>query len=558
MGSLQPIDPATWNLAAARHLLNRAGFGVPHSLTEQLAGMTPEAAVDYLISYESVPFSFPDPDFLVAAMDNKERAAQRKGLTEDERRELQQKWQREERQAVQALRGWWIQRMRTTPRPLEEKMTLFWHGHFATSAQKVKSSEHNYALNTVFRTHSTGNFKTLVTEVGQSLAMLRYLDNDRSTKTKPNENWARELMELFTLGQGKYTEDDIKQLARAFTGWSSDGKDFRFNLQNHDTGTKTFLGHTGDFDGWEAIDVLFQQDALATFICGKLWRFFGSETMDTAVVASLAETFRASNYELKPVLRTLFLSEAFYADEIRATQIKSPTHLVVKLTHDLHLDTVPPTAMAQATASLGQDILHPPNVKGWDGNAAWINANTLLLRYNLPDTLLSAAARGQNQMMAGGGDAMMMAGQESTMMADGETKKWEKKKTDDNGIAATVREKLKSVSKEERQAKLKIFRTGNPAQRKALLLELGIEPPKERNMLQEAIESMSFTTAVECVNQIAQSLLDVPISDEQRNTLLAVLEAPEPGMPVTPQDLPVEKQKQLLHMLTSMAEYQLC
>ncbi len=561
MGSIQPIDASAWNLAAARHLLNRAGFGAPLALAQQLATMTPDAAVDYLVNYEGVDFNFPEPDFLVAAKTGKERQIERKGLNDEERRELQQKWQREERQAVQELRNWWLQRMRTTPRPLEEKMTLFWHGHFATSAQKVKSSAHNYGLNAVFRNQATGNFKTLVTEVGQSPAMLRYLDNDRSTKAKPNENWARELMELFTLGQGQYTEDDIKQLARAFTGWSSNGQDYVFNLQNHDMGTKTFLGHTGDYDGWEAIDVLFQQEALPKFITTKLWHYFGSEETDAEVVAALSNTFRDSNFELKPVLRQLFLSQAFYADDIRATQIKSPTQLVIKLTHDLQLNTVPPTAMVQAAASLGQNILHPPNVKGWDGNQAWINANTLLLRYNLPENLLSAAARGQNQMMVGGGDAMMMAGQdESTMMASAEAKGWKKgeKGGADDAIRTQVREKMKTLPKEERQAKVKILRTGNPAQKKALLLELGIEPPKERNMLQETVEALSFSTAGECVDQLAHLLLDVPISAEQKNTLLAVLEAADAGAPVTPKELSVEKQQQVFHILTSMAEYQLC
>ncbi len=557
MGSLKPIDPAVWNLSAARHLLNRAGFGVPHALAQQLAGMSPEAAVDYMVHFETIPFAFPEPDFLVSALTNKERSAQRKGLSEEERRELNQKWQREERKAVQTLRGWWLQRMRTTPRPLEEKMALFWHGHFATSAQKVKSSEHNFELNETFRTQGTGNFKTLVTEVGQSRAMLRYLDNDRSTKKKPNENWARELMELFTLGQGQYTEDDIKQLARAFTGWSSDGREFRFVLANHDMGEKTILGKTGTFDGWEAIDLLFEQPALSTFICTKLWRYFAAEEVDAAAVAGLAQTFRDNNFELKPVLRQLFLSEAFYADGVRATQIKSPTQLVVKLTHDLHLDTVPPQNLAQATASLGQNILHPPNVKGWDGNQAWINANTLLLRYNLPAQLVQASQRGHNQMMVGGGDAMMMAGQGDTMMAD-QTMAAKPAARPDTAVRDQVRAKMKTFSKEERQAKMKIFRNGNPAQKRALLKELGVEAPPEHNPLEGVFASLNFATAGECVTMTAQTLLDVPIAIEQKKALLTALGTSDPHTAMTPRDLNPARQQQLLHLLTSMAEYQLC
>lgn len=559
MPTLQPIDASAWDLAAARHLSNRAGFGVPRELAEALAGMTPEAAVRHLVDYESIAFEFPEPDFLEPALTYKERGAQRKGLNEEERRELQQKWQRAERAAVQKLRGWWLQRMRATPRPLEEKMALFWHGHFATSAQKVKPSEHNYGLNAVFRTHGTGNFKTLVTEVGQSRAMLRYLDNDRSTKRKPNENWARELMELFTLGQGQYTEEDIKESARAFTGWSTDGRDFRFNVKNHDTGTKTFLGRTGEFDGWDIIDILFEQEALSTFICGKLYAYFVAEEKDPAVVNAMAATFRESNFELKPVLRQLFLSQAFYADNVRASQVKSPVQLVVNLTHDLHLDTVPPTALAQATASLGQDILHPPNVKGWDGNQAWINANTLLLRYNLAVRLHEAAQKGHRQVMAGGGDSMMMAG-DGAMMSDATmSDKMEKPGVSpDETRRMQVREKMKALPKEERKAKAKIFRTGTPAQKRALLLEMGIDAPAPYNPLDEVFAELHFSTAGECVRRAARVLLDTPIAEKQEQVLLDVLEVSGPNAPLTPDKLPVAKQQQLLHMLTSMAEYQLC
>jgi len=561
MASLQPIAIESWNFERARHLLNRAGFGVPHSLAVRLSEMTPEAAVDHLLNYESIPFSFPAPDFLVPAMTAKERNAQRKGLNVDERRELQRKWQREERDAVRKLQSWWIQRMRVTPRPLEDKMVLFWHGHFATSAQKVKPSEHNFGMLEVFRNQATGNFKTLIADVGQSPCMLRYLDNDRSTRQKPNENWARELMELFTLGQGHYTEEDIKAAARAFTGWSMDGRSFEFRLPNHDTGAKTFLGRTGNFDGWDIIDILADQKAMGDFICGKFWKYFASEELDATAVDGLAETFRTANYEIKPVLRQLFLSEAFYAPGVMGTQIKSPTQYVVKLTHDLSLDTVPPIAMVQATARMGQDLLHPPNVKGWDGNRAWINANTLLIRYNLPEDLASAAERGHSQMMAGGGDEMMMAGQMDPELAPPSMKMTaaEKKAGQDPQaeLRTQVREKIAGLPKEERQFKMKILRSGNPAQRRALLLELGIEPPADYNPLDDMFESLSFSSASECVQVLAKRLLDVPLAGEQQQILLQALGV-APEQPIGPDELDDQKRVELLHLITSMAEYQLC
>lgn len=557
MASLPPLGPESWDLAKARHLLNRAGFGVPHSLAVRLSEMTPEGAVDYLLNYESIPFDFPAPDFLVPPMSNKERAEARKAMSDEERRELQQKMQREEREAVQKLRGWWIRRMRVTPRPLEEKMALFWHGHFATSAQKVKASEVNYALNEVFRTQATGNFKRLTTEVGQSRCMLRYLDNDRSTKKQPNENWARELMELFTLGQGHYTEDDIKNSARAFTGWSSDGLTFAFNVTNHDSGPKTFMGRSGNFDGWDILDILFEQPALGSFICGKLYKYFAAEEVDPAVVAVLAENFRAGNYELKPVLRELFLSQAFYTPAVMGTQIKSPAQLVVKLTHDLSLDAVPAPAMAQATATLGQNIFLPPNVKGWEGNRAWINANTLLLRYNLPAVLAGATAKGHNEMMAGG-DSMMLAGAGDPEAMTPAMKEGATPAEAGPTLREQVRAKLKGLPKEERQAKVKILREGTAEERKALFKSLGLEAPPKFDPLDDMFESLTFSTAAECVGAVAGKLLDTPMSAAQQSTLVAALAVPAPESPFTPDDLSDDKRRELLHLITSMAEYQLC
>jgi uncharacterized protein (DUF1800 family) len=557
MASLPPLGPESWDLAKARHLLNRAGFGVPHTLAVRLSEMTPEGAVDYLLNYESIPFDFPAPDFLVPPMSNKARAEARKAMGDEERREFQQKMQREEREAVQKLRGWWIRRMRVTPRPLEEKMALFWHGHFATSAQKVKASEVNYALNEVFRTQATGNFKRLTTEVGQSRCMLRYLDNDRSTKKQPNENWARELMELFTLGQGHYTEDDIKNSARAFTGWSTDGLTFAFNVTNHDSGPKTFMGRSGAFDGWDILDILFEQPALGTFICGKLYKYFAAEEVDPAVVAVLAENFRAGNYELKPVLRELFLSQAFYTPAVMGTQIKSPAQLVVKLTHDLSLDTVPAPAMAQATATLGQNIFLPPNVKGWEGNRAWINANTLLLRYNLPAVLAGATAKGHNEMMAGG-DSMMLAGAGDPEAMAPAMKEGATPAEAGPTPREQIREKLKGLPKEERQAKVKILREGTAAERKALFKSLGLEAPSKFDPLDDMFESLTFSTAAECVGSVAGKLLDTPMSAAQQSTLVAALAVPAPDSPFTPDDLSDDKRRELLHLITSMAEYQLC
>lgn len=390
---LDPIDDPQWNIDCARHLLNRAGFGVPHGLVQHLASLSPASAVNELVDWEERAKPYATPDYLTLPATLRRLREEYAFLGEDERRMKTQELRKQEREAITRLQAWWIERMATTPCPLQEKMALFWHGHFATSAQKVQSSYINYTLNDLFRRQATGNFKSLAIAVGQSPAMLRYLDNGQSTKRQPNENWARELMELFTVGKGHYTEDDIKAGARAFTGWGFNDEGFRFREEAHDFGEKTFMGRTGDFDGWNIFNILFEQPATAEFISRKFCRFFAYEEPEEELVQGLADTMRQSGYEVKPVLRQLFLSKAFYGPSAVGSQVKSPAQFVVGLAADLGVERPPWKLMAQASDRLGQRLFFPPNVKGWDGNRAWINANTLLIRYNLPAEVASRASR---------------------------------------------------------------------------------------------------------------------------------------------------------------------
>jgi uncharacterized protein (DUF1800 family) len=395
MGVLDPISQADWGLPQARHLLNRAGFGLTHERAAQLAALSPEEAVAWLVEYERQPGGDTPPEFLVDPISRKEmlRQYEAEGLDKEQIRKRIQDMQQEERQATEKLKSWWLDRMYVTQRPLEEKMTLLWHGHFAVSSQKVKSSWVTYDMNRLLRKHATGNFKALTTAVGQCPAMLDYLDNRKSTKNEPNENWARELMELFTLGQGQYTEDDIKASARAFTGWTCTHKEFVYEPRKHDFSQKTFMGRSGDFDGWQIIDIIFEQPALASFISKKLWAHFAYESPEPEIVEELARAFRESSFELKPLLKTMFLSKAFYSEKAIGTQIKSPVQFLLQLCSDMGLEGPPDRAAAQSCRLLGQDLFYPPNVKGWDGNRAWINANSLLIRYNAPPVLLAAAMK---------------------------------------------------------------------------------------------------------------------------------------------------------------------
>ena len=274
---LAPISKKSWDAGKALHLLNRAGFGIPRGHVGELVSLRPQTAVDSLVHYEGTPVVDGPPTFIDSEEIMRRRIAEVHALPAEERRARTRQSRKDERGKVRQLKAWWLARMVDTGRPLEEKMTLFWHGHFATSAQKVHSSYSNLALNETFRRHATGNVRGLTVAVGQSPAMLNYLDNRRNKKGHPNENWARALMELFTMGPGNYTEEDIQESARAFTGWSVNRDAFVNRKKTHDTGRKTFLGRSGNFDGNDIIGLIFQERAMAAFLSRKLWTYFAYE-----------------------------------------------------------------------------------------------------------------------------------------------------------------------------------------------------------------------------------------------------------------------------------------
>lgn len=394
MSLLTPItqDPAfSWNERSARHLLNRAGFGIPYNAVQRLAALSPEVAVGSFVDFQNLPDVCPEPPALPERVPYRQIARENKDKTEEELRKLRNERRRAEKEAMLDLQVWWLNRMCRTQRPLQEKMALFWHGHFATSAEKVQEPQANLELNEIFRNLGTGNFRDLTLAVGKSDAMLRYLDQQKSTREKPNENWARELMELFTLGIGNYTEDDIKNAARAFTGWTTNEGEFRFAYGRHDRGPKTILGATAPFDGDAVVNHLVAQPACSRFICKKLWTYFAYENPEPEIVEGLARTFRTQNYNLKPVLRQMFLSRAFYQDKAYFAQIKSPAQLAAGVMVQLGADDEKDIAHVAVLAmrAMGQSLFYPPNVKGWDGGRAWINTNTLLVRYNFSNFLVS-------------------------------------------------------------------------------------------------------------------------------------------------------------------------
>ena len=404
--STAPLAKSNWNADAARHLLTRAGFGGTPAQIDALTAMGMDRAVDYLLNFDATP---------AAAINESDFDKDvRKPLTTEARSLVQQARQagneaalaqyqalRNEqdgidRKQMQEIQKWWLRRLIETGRPLEEKMTLFWHGHFATGYRTIEDSYHMFQQNQLFRSHAVGNFADLVLRILRNPAMLKYLDNDESRKGRPNENLARELMELFVLGEGHgYTEDDIKEGARALTGFTFVDDEFQFAPNNHDGESKTILGQTGNWDGDDFARIILSRRETSEFLCGKLYRFFVNDSPGMpdakckSFASALAAELRKQQYELKPVLRLVFRSQHFYDAANRGSTIKSPTQLIVQTIRELG---TPPRELATLNAAgdlMGQSLFMPPNVKGWDGGQSWINTSTYFVRQNLAVYLIT-------------------------------------------------------------------------------------------------------------------------------------------------------------------------
>ncbi len=367
--------------ADAWHLLARTGFAPTAQELTAYARLSHSAAVERLLATAAQQAITPVP----AELSRYEpRPAHFKELSVEEKKQFRQL---QFRRGLE-LRAWWMEEMLVTPSPLTEHMTLFWHNHFVSSLQKVKSAPLMLAQNELLRRDALGNFGDLLHATAKDPAMMLYLDTEQDRKAQPNENFAREVMELFTLGIGHYTEQDVREAARAYTGWSVDRETGAFidRPLQHDNGVKTVLGQSGNFDGDEVLDILLEQPATATWITEKLWRDLISDRPDTDAVARYAAVFR-QHYEIRPLLRALLLSDAFWARSNRATLIKSPVELIAGSARQLGIHRLDPRLLAVASRSLGQDLFAPPNVKGWPGGLAWINSTTLLARKQFLDRL---------------------------------------------------------------------------------------------------------------------------------------------------------------------------
>ena len=404
-GDLSPIDAQDWNYAKAAHLLERAGFGGTPEEVARYAAMTPQAAVRHLVRNKDVPNPLPafdesdvhDPGlepFPVsrpAATDRAKETGESMGVKVKPagNRRLQPVadkffyWLRASRLETHRMSYWWANRMLVTERPLEEKMALFWHGHFANSEEKIRDYRKLLKQIQLLQDKGTGNFRDLMVSVAQDPAMLAFLDAGVNVKGAPNENFAREIMELFTMGVGNYTEKDIREAARAFTGWNFNDLTFVINPDRHDDSVKHLLGQSGNYDGVEVIDVILAQPVTADYLGSKIYRYFVRQEITPELRKQVGAVLRESNYELAPLLETIFLSKDFYSAASTGTRIKPPVEMVVGTYRKMGLKEVPGVPdFNDVTESMGQKLFFPPTVAGWANGKSWITPGLLLTRGN--------------------------------------------------------------------------------------------------------------------------------------------------------------------------------
>jgi len=356
---VRPFDPkrdGAWTRQNATHLLWRARFGASFEQIQTSTADGLDRSVEKLLTPQK-----DSDDFKVAEPLLRQTAHQTGNIAD--------------------LKAWWLYRMLYSANPLVEKMSLLWHNQFATSYSKVQSVDHMAAQNDLIRQHAVGSFRDLLHGMARDVAMLIWLDSNSNRKRHANENFSREVMELFSLGEGNYTEVDIKQAARAFTGWHVRDDKFWFNRIQHDFTEKTVFGKTGKFDGDELIDLCLEHKACPRFLATKLLTTFVTPRPGTEVVDGLASRIRTHDYDMSKVLRELFRSAYFFSDEVQRSIIKSPLDLVLGSIRSLDGRANLQNA-ARLLAELGQDVFEPPTVKGWEGGRLWISSATLLQRAN--------------------------------------------------------------------------------------------------------------------------------------------------------------------------------
>jgi hypothetical protein len=567
---LSPIAASDWNAERAAHLLERAGFGGTPEEIQRLASLTPQQAVDSLVEYARVDdrnaTAFEESGVWDAGMDpfppsraEAVRLAREHGealgvktLPAGSQRRLQPVVDkffyglRANTIETQRLGVWWANRMLTTTRPLEEKLTLFWHGHFATGDAKVRDYRMMLRQNQMLRRNAEGPLRALLVGILEDPAMLVYLDNGENVKKHPNENFGRELLELFTMGVGHYTERDVREAARAFTGWTNDVLEFKIDKAQHDFGDKTFLGRSGPLDGTDIIDTILNQPATGEFVAARLYRYFVRDDISPAVKTELGRGYKSSGYQTKFLLRRLFLSKDFYSPPAMATQIKSPVVLVISTYKKMGLRDLPTIPdFGRLTGALGQTLFDPPNVAGWAGGRTWITPATLLQRGNLFRDVLFADAkafRAPDRLMpatyarVGDNLAKGMNITEATKEGTGNAE----------SNAQLERDEDYNTRYAGYAGQLMAFERTKPIPRHVATLNL-------TTMIAEA----HATTMDAVVDHFARRFLSVPLADKDRAAFAAFLRDKIGSSDVTPNEKLEPALRELLYLVLSTPEYQL-
>ena len=578
VNDLAPIAASDWSYDRAAHLIDRAGFGATPEEIARLAAMTPEQAVASLLDYGAVPNDHlapfdpsgvwdPSlrnfPPSRPAATERAEKTGESLGVRvkpAGERR-LQPVvdrffyWLRATVLETRRVAYWWADRMVATNRPLEEKLALFWHGHFATGEEKIRDYRKMEQQLALLHRQATGNFRTLLIEVARGPAMLAYLDAAENVKGAPNENFAREVMELFTMGVGNYSEKDIREAARAFTGWIDDDLDFKVDPAKHDDGPKTFLGRAGSFDGVDILNIILEQKITAEYIAGKLYRFFVRENISPDVAVRLSAVLRDNNYEIAPLMRAIFLSRDFYSAPSMGTRIKGPVELIVSTYRKLgvkHLPGIPDLYVL--SRELGQTLLNPPTVAGWAQGRAWITPGLLLARGNFARDVLfpdiinfvdpnfnpgAEVKRVNDRILAGYSIGEATVDQESGGGMEGGDK------TMANVIAGAEDFNTRYGSLVGWQEAVRRIK---PIPRAAAQFELSA-----------LVKAAGAKTAADVVDHLSLRLLSVPVNATVRNTLVTFLERQLGTADLARASTYMERPLRLTaHLIMSSPEFQLC
>jgi len=414
---LPTLPPSAWDRAKAGQLLQRAGFGGSPEEIDQLAGMKPAAAADYLLGPTKLGEMTPPPNVFKPGLTEQQRFIRKKLRLlppkdrEMKGHELYRAVRAEQDRRLTDIRGWWLDRMAQPALAAREKLVLFLHGHFATSAEKVRNPIMLFRQNQLFREKAYGRWHELVLGVAKDPAMLIYLDGSKNRADAPNENFARELFELFTLGVGNYTEQDIQESARAFAGWTvgwphkpGEPEDqentppvFMDRKNWHDLKSKKIFGQRGSFDGEDVVRIALSQKAAPIWITRKLWRFYAGWIPEEDLQAELAEEWKRLDGGMRAFLASMWTHPAFYDPQHAEDRVKSPTEWLVGLCRQLDSPLPAPALSSNMLAELGQKLLEPPNVKGWDGGITWINTSTLAKRYEYTSWIV-AGTRGMQRL----------------------------------------------------------------------------------------------------------------------------------------------------------------